>query len=133
MVCVSVLFGRTVPAQLTGFSDDQSETGRSKALGGNLQVVLVIGPLISHLGRPVMAPWREIDKFIHRLVAVVEIQFGYPVPVALKPSGKLLKVAPLEQHRAPIVDRLIIVQEVELRRMHREPAGAQRIQHLYAR
>ena len=67
---------------------------------------------------------RQVDECIERLIADVEVQRRHTMALALQPLGEFAEMSFLEQDGRPIVDRVLVVEIVELRRMDGDTARA---------
>src|SRR6516162_10410952 len=71
-------------------------------------------PLRSNRLGQIVGKWRDIYKLVQRLVADAKIEFGDLVPFLAQVSGQSLEMTSLKQDRWPVIDRLIVIEEIKL-------------------
>ena len=73
-----------------------------------------------------MGKWRDIYKLVQRLVADAKIEFGDIMPFLAQFSGQGFEMTSLKQDRWPVIDRLIVIEEIKLGGVDGHSTSAQR-------
>jgi hypothetical protein len=93
-----------------------------------VNLTLPDGPLVRI---PILFIGRKIDESVERLVAGIEIQRGHMVAVTFQTLSELSEVSFLEENGNPVVDGLLVVKEIILRRMHGNATRPESVQRVF--